>query len=290
MGKKNLPDPNIADNPQVKRLIKLALEEDLDDSGDITTASVIESPLFCRAEIIAKSQGILAGLPICEAVFKLIDGNIDMQPNLNEGGAFNIGERLVEVSGDISTIMAGERLALNFLQHLSGIATLTSQYVKLCRGEPARIFDTRKTLPGLRAVEKYAVTVGGGYNHRFGLFDAILIKDNHLAVAKSINAAVARAKKSGTVEVEVEELSQINAALSAGADIILLDNMDIGMIKKAVQQVNGRAVLEASGGVTLKNTRAIAKTGVDRISVGAITQGAKPLDIALNVIEVSGSS
>jgi len=292
MGKKNLWDLNIAAHPQVKKLILLALQEDLGEAGDITSDSIIESSSFCRAEIIAKSTGILAGLPICEAVFKLIDDKVNVRPAINEGGAFKTGDRLIEVSGATSAIMAGERLALNFLQHLSGIATLTGQYVNECRGTKARIFDTRKTLPGLRLVEKYAVTVGGGYNHRFGLYDAVLIKDNHLAVAKSINGAVAKAKKRAPVEVEVEveDLKQMSEALAADADIILLDNMDVKMMKKAVRLASGRAVLEASGGITLENAHVVAATGVDRISVGAITQGAKPLDIALNVIEVSGST
>ncbi len=290
MGKKNLSDINITDNPQVKNLIKLALGEDLGDIGDITTDALIANSAFCHADIIAKSAGILAGLPLCEAVFNLIDARVDIRPVLNEGASFARGDRLVEVNGSTKAIMAGERLVLNFLQHLSGIATLTSQYVEECRGAKAQIFDTRKTLPGLRAVEKYAVTIGGGHNHRYGLYDAILIKDNHLALAENIGTAVAMAKKRGLVEVEVEDLIQLDEALAAGADIILLDNMGIKMLREAVILSGGRAILEASGGVTLKTVRSIAETGVDRISVGVITQGAKPLDIALNVAEVSGSS
>lgn len=275
---------DIVSNPLLKQLIDLAVQEDLGAAGDITTKAVIKEPSFCRASILAKSVGILAGTPICRAVFNAIDSRVKLHSLMKDGDTFVEGDSLLEISGPTVSILAGERIALNFMQHLSGIATLTRRYVEIVKGTGALIYDTRKTLPGLRAAEKYAVLIGGGCNHRFGLYDAVLIKDNHLSVSSGIAGAVSAAKKEGIVEVEVENLGQLDEALQAGADIILLDNMDVNAIRAAVERAGGRAILEASGGITLDNVKSIAETGVDRISIGALTHSAPPADIALEIL------
>lgn len=273
---------DITENPLVKKIIALALAEDLGDRGDITTAALIGPEIRCRAAIVAKSDGILAGVPICDMVFKALDNDIKVSPRLPEGARFTSGDTLIDITGPAGAVLSGERCALNFLQHLCGISTLTARFVEAVSGTSAKIYDTRKTLPGLRILEKYAVLTGGGFNHRNGLYDAILIKDNHLVVAGGVEVAVSSAKPLGSVEVEVEELYQLDEAIAAGAEIILLDNMDIETLRLAVERGAGRVVLEASGGITLENVRAVAETGVNRISVGAITQAAPPLDLSLD--------
>lgn len=280
-------EADITTNPLLKKLIDLALGEDLGEVGDITTKAVIPEPSFCRSQIKANSEGILAGGPICPMVYEALDPRISVSFFKNDGEEVAPGDALIGLSGSTAAILTGERIALNFLQHLSGIATFCRQFVEQVEGTGVLVYDTRKTLPGLRIAEKYAVRVGGGFNHRFGLFDGILIKDNHLSVAHNLQKAVEAAKKEGLVEVEVEDLKQLDEALQAGADIILLDNMDIETLKRAVDRTARRAVLEASGGIKLENVRAIAETGVDRISIGAITQEAKPLDMALDIISIS---
>lgn len=272
---------DLTKNPLVKKIVALALEEDLDELGDITTAALIDPLINCRAVILANSDGILAGASICTLVFKQLSEDILVTPRVRDGSWFKAGDVLIDIAGPAGPVLSGERCALNFLQHLCGVATLASRYVKAVEGTKVKIYDTRKTLPGLRILEKNAVAIGGGFNHRAGLFDAVLIKDNHVAAAGGVTAAVTKAKPLGPVEVEVDDLDQLDEALAAGADIILLDNMDIETLRSAVERTGGSAVLEASGGITPENVRAVAETGVDRISVGAITQAAPPLDLSL---------
>ncbi len=283
---------NNLDPIYIDQIVQMALSEDI-GSGDITTLLTVPENAETSAEIIAKQPGIIAGLDFVQAIFKssiLESPSAEVRTivllTIKDGDRVNAGDCIAKISGQPRTILTGERCALNILQRMSGIATLTSEYVNLVSNTKARILDTRKTTPGLRRLEKYAVTVGGGHNHRFGLSDGILIKDNHIAAAGSIAAAIDAVRNGAPatmkIEVEVTNLVQLNEAIAARADIIMLDNMSVEEMRKAVEIVNGRALIEASGGVNKDTVKAIAETGVDIISVGALTHSAPSLDISLN--------
>ncbi len=276
----------LKENPIFLRLIDQAIDEDLGEKGDITSKAVISSSTACKATITTKSAGVVAGIEISEAIFQRIDSNLEFSAHLLDGDMVGVGESIADIEGSMLSILAGERTSLNFLSYLSGIATITKKFVREIEGTKAKIFDTRKTHPGLRVFEKYAVRVGGGSNHRSGLFDQVLIKDNHLMAVDSLKIAIESGKNLSVIEIEVEDLSQLREALDANPDIIMLDNMDIEMIEEAVGMVGGRVLLEVSGGVSLENVRKLALSGVDRIAVGSITMAAMPLDIALDVVEV----
>ncbi|MBP3401184.1 MAG: carboxylating nicotinate-nucleotide diphosphorylase [Selenomonadales bacterium] len=265
------------------------LNEDV-GSGDITTENIIPQQAKTVGLIQAKQRGIVAGINVAGLVFTTLAPDIEFTPMVEDGDEVEPHTVLAKIEGDAHVILTGERLALNLLQHMSGIATLTSSYARLAEGTKAHVVDTRKTLPGLRMLEKYAIRVGGGRNHRMGLYDAVMIKDNHIKVAGGIKEAVrmTRNEISHTVkiEVETETLDQVKEALEAGADIIMLDNMSIEMIEEAVRLIDGRAIVEASGGVTKERLPAIAKAGVDIISVGALTNSAPILDISLDIGEI----
>ncbi len=271
----------------ISSFIAEALREDI-GPGDITTEALIPSGLKGRAEIIAKERLILAGIDVAREVFKQVDPAISFTAGHADGSELLPGALIATVSGELASLLTAERLALNLMQRLSGIATLTREYVKRTEETVAKIMDTRKTIPGLRALEKYAVKVGGGKNHRFGLFDGILIKDNHIAAVGNIKDAVRRAREKAPhtlkIEVETESIEQVKEALAAGADIIMLDNMDINTMKDAIKLIDGKALIEASGGINLDNVRQVAETGVDFISVGAITHSARAVDISMEVV------
>lgn len=273
----------------LNHLIERALTEDI-GTGDVTTGSIVPPDYTTIGLIQAKEPGVVAGLPIARSVFRRLNGNISFQPRVREGEHVQAGQLLARVEGDARTILTGERVALNFLQRLSGIATFTARLTGMVQDYPVKIVDTRKTTPGLRMLEKYAVRVGGGKNHRFGLYDAVLIKDNHIKVAGGIDRAVALARAAVPylmrIEVEVEDLTGLQEALAAGADAILLDNMDAGTMARAVELTAGRAMLEASGGINEGNIIEVARTGVDYISLGALTHSARALDISLDVGEI----
>jgi len=274
------------ENICLRELIDLALKEDI-GPGDVTTNSIIPSGRSAAGFFIAKEEGVVAGLPVAEAVFRRLDPAVNLSFQVREGEQVTNAQILARVEGNARALLTGERVALNFLQHLSGIATYVHRLARLLEGSKAKIVDTRKTIPGLRLLEKYAVRVGGGNNHRFGLYDAVLIKDNHLKITGSIKRAIQQARfripLTMKIEVEVENLAGVAEALAAGADIIMLDNMDLPTMREAVDFVAGRALLEASGGITEKNILAVAQTGVDFISVGALTHSARVLDISLEV-------
>lgn len=274
---------------RLNEIVRKALEEDI-RKGDVTTNSIIPKNSKGKAVIVAKEEGVLAGIEVVCEVFTALDSGIKFNKFLNDGDRFEPGTKLLEIAGSLRAILTGERTALNFLTHLSGVATLTSHFVEKVKGTKAKILDTRKTIPGLRELEKHAVKMGGGTNHRFGLYDAVLIKDNHIAAAGGIKQAVEKVKESARgacawsfVEVEVENLEQLKEALSCGADRIMLDNMSIEDVKKAVEITSGKAKLEVSGGVNLDTVRKIAETGVDYISVGAITHSFKAIDLSLEI-------
>ena len=275
------------ENILVDKIIERALLEDI-GTGDITTKSIIPSNLKAKGIIKTFGEGVVAGLGIACLVFKKLDSDITFQEKIKDGTKVARGKVLAEITGPARTILKGERVALNFLQRMSGIATITSKFCQEVKDFPVRIVDTRKTTPGLRILEKYAVRMGGGYNHRFGLYDAVLIKDNHIAVAGGIKSAVNSVRKqiSHTVkiEVEVENLSQFQEALEMKVDIIMLDNMNLDTMKEAVKMVKGKVLIEASGGITLEKARKIAQTGVDLISIGALTHSVKSLDISMEII------
>ena len=263
-------------------LIDRALAEDIGE-GDVTTAALVPHDATARATLTQKAPGVIAGLRVAEHVFQRVDPSLRWHPRAEEGSWRERG-LVAEVAGHSRSILTGERVALNFLQRLSGIATLTARYVEAVEGTGARILDTRKTTPGLRALEKQAVAAGGGVNHRFGLHDAILVKENHAALAGGVGAATRRALAAADglpVEVECATLEEVREALDAGAPRILLDNMGTDELREAVALNGGRAELEASGGVTLETVRAIAETGVHFISVGALTHSAPALDVSL---------
>jgi len=272
---------------EVNLIIKNALEEDL-GSGDLTTNLLFPEDSKSVAIVKAKQNGIIAGLPIAKRILKILDKKIVWIEKTRDGEEINTNDILAEVKGSNKAILAGERVALNFLQRLSGIATMTSKFVKAIEGLPAVITDTRKTIPGIRILDKYAVSVGGGKNHRMGLFDGVLIKDNHIKVAGSISDAVRTIRKKTNkrckLEVETATLNQVAEALSMSADIIMLDNMTIPNIKRAVELIKHRAIVEASGGISLKSVRKVAETGVDLISIGSLTHSPKALDIALYLV------
>lgn len=276
-------------------LASMALEEDLGAAGDLTSLALVPAERIGTAVLIARQPGVLAGLPAAELTFALVDPMLLFETLREDGSLVQAGDRLALLSGRARSILAGERTALNFVQRLSGMATQTHRYVEAIAGLPCQILDTRKTTPGWRLLEKYAVRQGGGHNHRLGLHDGILIKDNHLAalaghtdpIAESVR--LARQKHGTTVplEIEVDTLAQLDIALKARPDMVLLDNMSLDQMREAVRRRNAAApgvLLEASGGVTLATVRAIAETGVDRISVGALTHSAPALDIALDYL------
>lgn len=273
----------------LRELVARALEEDL-GRGDVTSDLLIPSDAAARAVFRSRSHGVIAGLDVVSMVFDVVDAQAQFKASVPEGASVVPGQEIGVVSGAARSVLRAERVALNFLQRLSGIATLTSRHVEGVRGTRARIVDTRKTTPGLRPLEKYAVRAGGGFNHRRDLSDAMLIKDNHLAVigalGLSLGEAIRNARESLPhtlkIEVEVDRFEQIAEALGAGADIILLDNMSTEDLRRAVKFINGRAVTEASGGVNLESISQIAATGVDVISVGALTHSAPALDIGLD--------
>jgi nicotinate-nucleotide pyrophosphorylase (carboxylating) len=269
----------------VERAVAAALDEDLSTAGDITPDAIIPADASATAAIVARQAGVVAGLDLAEAAFKALDPDIRFTRTLTDGGCVAAGGKIATVSGKTRAILSAERTALNFLGRLSGIATLTAAYVKAVEGTGARIACTRKTTPGLRALEKYAVRAGGGVNHRFGLYDAVLVKDNHIAAAGGIAGALRRLKSraghSVRIEVEVDTLDQLAEALKFPIDAVLLDNMDAATLREAVKRVAGRVVTEASGGVTLENVREIASTGVDVISAGALTHSPRNLDSSL---------
>lgn len=272
--------------PGLDELIKRALAEDI-GHGDITTDNIIDAAQTGRGLFYAKTDGIVAGLPVCREVFQQLDAGIEFTVMKPEGSRIVRGDYIAEVRGKTRVLLTGERTALNFLQRLSGIATRSHTMSSLIQDYPAVLVDTRKTTPGLRVLEKYAVSVGGARNHRFGLYDGVMIKDNHIAAAGGITPAVTavRAQVPHTVkiEVEVENLDQLQEALAIGADIIMLDNMEIETMREAVSIVNGRALLEASGGITEDRLTAVAATGVDLISVGALTHSITSLDISFDI-------
>ncbi|MGA2366977.1 MAG: carboxylating nicotinate-nucleotide diphosphorylase [Dehalococcoidia bacterium] len=278
--------------PQIEDLIDRALEEDL-ASGDITTDSVIPPHAKGKASFISRSTGILAGIEIAGMVFLKVDPFLKFSALIADGTAVKPNDILATVSGNTANILKAERTALNFVQHLSGVATLTARYVELVKGLPVKILDTRKTVPGLRVLEKYAVSVGGGTNHRLGLADLILIKDNHIAVLHKRGLEIkeiirqSRSKVAPNIRIEIETTNPEDAlaAADAGADIVMLDNMSLDEMRSAVELVNHKAILEASGGVNLETVRSIAETGVDWISVGALTHSARTLDISLELVE-----
>jgi nicotinate-nucleotide pyrophosphorylase (carboxylating) len=270
----------------IERLIDQALEEDL-GSGDITTFCVVgASGRRAAGNLVARQDGTLCGIGMFEGTIRRLDGTAEFNGELKDGDEFAAGRVIRRVEGDAGGLLSAERTALNFLQHLSGIATLTAEYVKAIDGTKAKIADTRKTLPGLRFLEKYAVRCGGGRSHRFNLSDMVLIKDNHIAYAGGIEDAVALVRRTAShalkIEVEVNTLDQVREALASQVDVIMLDNMSVEDIRSAVNMVGGKALLEASGNVTLENVREIAECGVDLISVGRITHSAAGVDISLD--------
>ena len=271
----------------VARLIELALDEDV-GAGDITSAATVLPDAVAVAEIRAKEAGVLAGLPIAARVFHSVDAHVEFVALAGDGQLVTPGEVVCRIQGRARSILTGERVALNFLQHLSGIATRTRSLVALVQGTNARLADTRKTVPGMRSLAKYAVRVGGGHNHRHGLYDAVLIKENHIAAAGGVAEAIRRARAlaphTTRVEIEAETLEQVRTALDAGADILLLDTMELDTLRQSVALCQGRALTEASGGVTEATLRDIAETGVDIISVGALTHSVKALDLSLRIV------
>lgn len=268
-------------------IVDRALAEDLDDAGDITSQTVIPAGSRSRGRFIAREAGVIAGLPVAGYVFARVDDTVDFG-SIEEGARVEVGASIATVSGPSRSILTAERTALNLLARMSGVATATARFVAAVEGTGARITDTRKTLPGLRVLDKYAVSVGGGVNHRMGLYDEVMIKDNHIVAAGNLKGAVSRARDQLgpdiRIIVEVETLDQLADVLTTEADRVLLDNMDTQTLMRAVEVVDGRLETEASGGVTLETVRAIAETGVDFISVGAITHSTPQLDIALDFV------
>jgi nicotinate-nucleotide pyrophosphorylase (carboxylating) len=270
---------------RVREAIRLAVEEDL-GHGDITSEALLSERCTHSGYFLAKQSFVLAGIPFTREVFRVIDPTVELLPELNEGARVSKGDVLARVSGKTASLLAGERVGLNILQRLSGIATLTRSYVDKIAGTRAKILDTRKTTPCIREMEKYAVRTGGGFNHRFGLSDGILIKDNHLMAVGSVHDAVRTVKRKHPlkrVEVEVGSIVELQEAVRAGADVVMLDNMKIDEIRKAVKTARGKVLLEVSGSVNLKNVRQIAETGVHYISVGALTHSATSVDISMKI-------
>lgn len=277
------------DPKEIHLAVHAALAEDI-GSGDVTTLATVPEEARLTVAMRAREVLVIAGLPLAEAVFRELSPNVEIESPARDGQHVKAGETLLRISGGARGILSAERVALNFVQRLSGIATLTAQFVDAIKGTHAQILDTRKTTPGLRRLEKYAVTCGGGVNHRFGLFDMVLIKDNHLAALRdaepnAVAAAVRAAREKYPqlkIEVEADTLEQVDQAVTAGADFVLLDNMTIVQLRLSVQKCKGRAKTEASGGVNLSTVRAIADTGVDFVSAGALTHSARAVDIGLD--------
>ncbi len=267
-------------------IVKQALAEDI-GSGDVTTNCTIDQTKKTEATLWAKEEGIIAGLQVFAAAFRLLDADTEIRCLVQDGMAVENGDRVAVIRGNARTVLTAERVALNFLQRMSGIATATRNMVQAVKGTRAKILDTRKTVPGLRYLDKWAVRLGGGENHRFGLFDMVLIKDNHIAACGSISEAVHQVRRcdgqNRSIEVEVKNLDELQEALALKVDRILLDNMDLATLKRAVELTAGRIPLEASGNVTLENVRSIAETGVDYISMGSLTHSVKALDLSLLV-------
>ena len=271
---------------QIQMLLEIALQEDI-GTGDITTEALWGGEAVEKTGVIlAKQDLIVAGMEIARRVFLTVDHHLQWQRYFEDGAAVKKGQKVAEVAGRFDSILKGERVALNFLQHLSGIATLTSQFVEKVNRYPVQILDTRKTTPGMRALEKHAVRAGGGKNHRLGLYDRFLIKDNHLkgiSIREAIKRARSRNLNKVPIEIEIQSVNQLEEAITAGADVLLLDNFSPKELKKAVNQVKGRAKLEASGGITLENVVDFAKTGVDFLSIGALTHSAPAADVSLEI-------
>jgi nicotinate-nucleotide pyrophosphorylase (carboxylating) len=270
----------------VEKTVAEALAEDLGEAGDITSVAIVAPSARASGAIAARKPGIVAGLQVAEAAFRTLDENVAFEVLVRDGERVEPGQQIAHVAGNARALLTAERVALNFLGHMSGIATLTGAYVEKTSGTRAKIIDTRKTTPGLRALEKLAVRAGGGTNHRFGLFDAILIKDNHIIAAGGIGPALNKAREHAghmvKVEIEVATLDELREALVHKPDAVLLDNMPVATLKAAVAEVAGRVITEASGGVNLETVRAIAETGIDLISVGSLTHSAPVLDIGLD--------
>jgi nicotinate-nucleotide pyrophosphorylase (carboxylating) len=275
----------VAQELDLERIALAALAEDV-GSGDRTTEATVGEDATCAAGLLLKEPGVVAGLPVVEAVFRALDPNASFELFAADGDRFDQPAELARITGRTRAVLTGERTALNFLGRLSGIATLTRRFVDAIEGTCAEILDTRKTTPNLRALEKYAVRCGGGRNHRFGLDDGILVKDNHLRAAGGVRPAVELLRATGSslpIEVEAETLDDVRKALDAGAEQILLDNMPPALMREAVELVDGEATLEASGGVSLETVREIAETGVDFVSAGALTHSARSLDVSLEL-------
>ncbi len=272
----------------VKNIIRLAIEEDI-GNGDITTTLLVPEEQNAKALIIAKGSFIVAGLPFVEEAFNTIDQDIVFKIFFGDGLKVRKGDIIAEINGRTRTLLSCERVSLNILQRLSGIATLTNTFVDKVRGLDVKIIDTRKTTPCMRFMEKYAIKVGGGSNHRFGLYDCILIKDNHIEAVGSIKNAIIAARGAShllKIEIEVENLNDLKEALKAGVDIVMLDNMSVEDMKEAVKMAKGKVIIEASGNVNLNNVRGIAETGVDLISIGAITHSAPAVDISMKIVRI----
>jgi len=270
----------------IEHLIKIALEEDI-GPGDITTENLVADNIKGIGEIVAKEPLVIAGLDIARQVFEHLDPDISFRPNFSDGDFIEKGKKVLEVEGELRALLMGERTALNFLQRLSGIATHVRSYMDSIANKNVRLVDTRKTTPGWRALEKYAVRIGGAHNHRMGLYDGVLIKDNHIAVCGGIKKAIESIKNNLShlvkIEVEVSGLDGVKEALEAGADVIMLDNMDIDQIKEAIEFINGKSVVEISGGITIDSLNQLADTGVDIISAGALTHSARSVDISMQI-------
>jgi nicotinate-nucleotide pyrophosphorylase (carboxylating) len=272
---------------ELDNFIKAALKEDI-ALGDITTDSLIDRSSVSTAAYIAKDDGIVAGLFVSERVFKILDEGIEFVSKVNDGDKIKKGDIIAEIKGNTSALLKAERTSLNYLQHLSGISTKTNMFAEKLKGLKTKVVDTRKTTPGLRALEKYAVKMGGGSNHRFCLSDGVLIKDNHIKAAGGVKAAIEKVRANIPhtikIEVETENIEQVKEALDAKADIIMLDNMNLDEMKNAVDLIDGRATVEASGNVNLESIRKIAETGVDIISVGELTHTVKAFDISMRFV------
>jgi nicotinate-nucleotide pyrophosphorylase (carboxylating) len=277
---------DVFDLPAVDTLVKTALAEDL-GAGDLTTRLTVPADKRARAEISAKEAAVVAGLPLIRKVCAAAGGTVEVREHVGDGARVASGDVLASLAGPAQTLLATERVILNLLQHLSGVATFTARFVAAVSGAGCRIVDTRKTTPGLRVLEKYAVRVGGGFNHRTGLDDGILIKNNHITAAGGVAAAVGAARVGAPhglkVEVECADFAEVDEALAAGAEIVLLDNMSIDQLTQAVQRIGGRALVEASGGINLSNVAAVAATGVDIISIGALTHSVPAVDLHMTL-------
>jgi nicotinate-nucleotide pyrophosphorylase (carboxylating) len=270
----------------IESLIDTGFKEDI-NTGDLTTDLLISSDTQTTAVMIAKADGIIAGLPVAEKIFKRLDANVEFLASVNDGDKIKSGDLICTIKGAYRALLTGERLALNFLQRMSGIATETSKYVEAVSDYHTKILDTRKTIPGHRLLDKYSVKTGGGTNHRIGLYDMVMIKDNHISVAggiaNAVNAIRPNIDKNIKIEVETTNIQQVEEALQAGADIIMLDNMDNDTMAEAVKLINGKAKVEASGNMSLERVKEVAATGVDYISIGALTHSVKALDISQRI-------